>query len=154
MTGNITVTRTMLQILMLIRLLKKKVKQPLVAATQVAFKNCGPFKDCRTEINDFFADYADLFNITMSMYDLIEYSDDYSDSSGSLEVFKEISNNANVINDDNAPSLKYKANLIPSTNADETKKGVKIAVPLKYFSNFWRSLEMPLIKFKVELSLK
>ena len=112
------------------------------------------FKDCRTEINDFFADYADLFNITMSMYDLIEYSDDYSDSSGSLEVFKEISNNANVINDDNAPSLKYKANLIPSTNADETKKGVQIAVPLKYFSNFWRSLEMPLIKFKVELSLK
>ena len=34
------------------------------------------------------------------------------------------------------------------------KNGVKIAVPLKYLSNFWRSLEMPLIKFKVELSLK
>ena len=90
----------------------------------------------------------------MSMYDLIEYSDDYSDRSGNLEVLKEISNNANVINDDNAPSLKYKANLITNTNVDETKKGVKIAVPLKYFSNFWWSLETPLIKFKVELSLK
>ena len=33
------------------------------------------------------------------------------------------------------------------------KKGVKIAVPLKYLSNFWRSLEMLLINCKVELSL-
>ena len=36
----------------------------------------------------------------------------------------------------------------------EQKKGVKIAVPLKYLSNFWRSLEMPLINCKVELSLR
>ena len=34
------------------------------------------------------------------------------------------------------------------------KNGVKIAVPLKYLSNFWRSLEMPLIYCKVKLSLK
>ena len=34
------------------------------------------------------------------------------------------------------------------------KRGVKIAVPLKYLSNFWRSLEMPLINCKVQLSLK
>ena len=63
-------------------------------------------------------------------------------------------NNANVTNDDNAPSFKYKANPIANTNADGTKKGVKIAVPLKYLSNFWRSLEMALINCKVELSLK
>ena len=40
------------------------------------------------------------------------------------------------------------------TEANGTKNGVKIAVPLKYLSNFWRSLEMPLINCKVELSLK
>ena len=58
-------------------------------------------------------------------------------------VLKEMrANNANVTNDDNAPSFKYKANPIANTNADGTKKGVKIAVPLKYLSNFWRSLEM------------
>ena len=50
--------------------------------------------------------------------------------------------------------FKNKANLIANTNADGTKKGVKIAVPLKYLSNFWRSLEMPLINCKVELLLK
>ena len=90
------------------------------------------------------------------MYNLIEYCDNYSDSSGSLWGFKrdEIANNANVTNDDNAPSFKYKASLITNTNTDGTKKGVKIAVPLKHLSNFWRSLEMSSINGKVELSLK
>ena len=40
---------------------------PNNAATQVVFKNCAPFKDCRTEINDTFVDYADFINITMSV---------------------------------------------------------------------------------------
>ena len=92
----------------------------------------------------------------MPMYNLIEYSDNYSDTSGSLWQFKrdEIINNADVTNDNNAPSFKYKANLIGNTENNGRKNGVKIAVPLKYLSNFWRSLEMPLINCKVELSLK
>ena len=44
--------------------------------------------------------------------------------------------------------------LIANTEADGAKKGVKIAVPLKYLGNFWRSLEIPLINCQVELSLK
>ena len=40
---------------------------PNNAATQVVFKNCAPFKDCRTEINDTFVDNADFINITMPM---------------------------------------------------------------------------------------
>ena len=74
--------------------------------------------------------------------------------SGSLWGFKrdDVVNNAGATNDDNGPSFKYKASLIAGTEADGTKNGVKIAVSLKYLNNFWRSLEMPLIK--VELSLK
>ena len=126
----------------------------LGAVTQVVFKNCAPFKDCRTEINDTFVDYADFVNITMPMYSLIEYSDNYSDTSGSLWQFKrdEIINNADVTNDNNAPSFKYKANLIGNTENNGTKNGVKIAVPSKYLSNFWRSLEMPLINCKCVLT--
>ena len=92
----------------------------------------------------------------MPMYNLIEYSDNYSDSSGSLCGFKkdDVVNNADSTNDDNAPSFKYKASLIDGTEADGTENGVKIAAPLKYLSNFWISLEMPLINCKVELSLK
>ena len=124
--------------------------------TKVAFKNCAPFKECRTEINETFVDRTEHINIAMPMYNLIEYSDNYSDTSGSLWQFKrdEIINNADVTNDDNAPSFKYKANLIGNTENNGTKNGVKIAVPLKYLSNFWRSLEMPLINCKVELSLE
>ena len=50
--------------------------------------------------------------------------------------------------------LNLKVNLIGNTEADGTKNGVKIAVPLKHLSNFWRSLEMPFINCKVEISLK
>ena len=123
--------------------------------TQVVFKNCAPFKDCRTEINDTFVDYADFINIKMPMYNLIEYSDNYSDTSGRLWDFKrdEIVNNADVANDDNDLSFKYRASIIGNTEKNGTKNGVKIAVPLKYLSNFWRSLEMPLINCEVELSL-
>ena len=61
------------------------------------------------------------------MYNVIEYSDNYSDSSGSLWSFKrdEVTNNADVTNDNNAPSFKYKASLIDSAKANGTKNGVK-----------------------------
>ena len=91
----------------------------------------------------------------MPMYNLIEYSDNFSDTSGSLWDFKgdEIVNNTNVTNDDNAPSFKYKASIIGNTGNNGAKNVLKIALPLKYLSHFWRSLEMPLINCKVELSL-
>ena len=82
------------------------------------------------------------------MYNLIEYSDNYSDTSGSLWQFKrdEIGEDA-YLTVDNPSSYKYKSGLITNRN------DAKIAVPLKYLSNFWRSLEIPLINWKVEFSL-
>ena len=94
----------------------------------------------------------------MPTYDLIEYSDNYSDTSGSLWQFKRDEIEGDVdLTVDNSSFFKYKSNFIGDTVADganRKKEGVKIAVPLKYLSNFWRSLEMPLINCKVELSLK
>ena len=55
--------------------------------TKVAFKNCAPFEKCRTEMNGTVTDEAKHINITMTMYNLIEYSDNYSDTSGSLWQF-------------------------------------------------------------------
>ena len=73
------------------------------------------------------------------MYNLIEYSDNSSDTSGSLWNFKrdEIIRNINVTNN-NSSSFKYKWSLIGDTDADgaNRKKNVKIAVPLKCLSNF------------------
>ena len=63
--------------------------------TNVAFKNCAPFTRCVTPINDEQTDTADNFYITMPMYNLIEYSENYSDTSGSLWQFKRDEQNMN-----------------------------------------------------------
>ena len=120
-------------------------------------KNCTPFRKYTTEINETFIDEADHINITMPMYNLIEYGNNYFDASGSLWQFErdELIGNINLTND-NSSSFKHKSDLIGNTDADgaNRKKGVKIVVPLKYLSNFWRSLKMLLINCKVELSLR
>ena len=107
------------------------------------------------QINDTFIDYAHLINIAMPMYNLIEYGDNYSDTSESLWNFKRDEIEGDVdLTINNASSFKYKANLIGNTENNGTKNGVKIAISLKYLSKFWRSLEMPSINCKIELSLK
>ena len=92
----------------------------------------------------------------MPTSNLVEYSDNYSDTSGSLWGFNkdEIDNNADVTHDNNVSSFKYKASNIGNKENNGTKNGVKIAAPLRYFNKFWRSLIMPLSNCKVELSLK
>ena len=87
-------------------------------------------------------------------YNLIEYSDNYSDTSGSPWQLKrdEKEEDVDLTVDGNyipnrMSSFKYKSSLITDRN------GVKIVVPLKYLSDFWRSLEMLLINCKVELSM-
>ena len=128
--------------------------------TDVAFKNCAPFSTCTTKINDTFVDEANHVYIAMPMYILIEYSDSYSDTSASLWQFK--SDEVPVDNADlsinNFQLFKYKAALLGKTadainNTNSSVKEAKIVVPLKYLSNFWRSLEMPLINGKVCLKL-
>ena len=121
-TGNITVTRTIAVPAGSSAGNQPQRKQPLNAASQVVFKSCAPFKKCSAEIDGTLVDETDFINITMPMYNLIEYSDNYSDTSGSLWDFKrdEI-DNANVTNDDNAPSFKYKASLMGNTETDGTK---------------------------------
>ena len=110
------------------------------ANTKVAFKNCAPFKKCRTEVNESFVDDAQHINIAIPMHNLIEYSDNYSDTSVSLWEFKRDQIDVNLTVDaqhipNNLSSFKYKSSFITNRN------GVKIAVPLKYLSNFWRSLD-------------
>ena len=74
-TGNITVTRT---IAAAVTDNDPQRKQPPDAATQVVFKNCAPLKKCSTEIDGTLVYEADFINISMPMYNLIEYSDNYS----------------------------------------------------------------------------
>ena len=100
------------------------------------------------------------------MYNLIGKSENYSKTSGSLwQYCKEIPavNNAGDIVDFNGAnatdSFNFKTKITGQTAADNNngniagRVDVEIMVPLKYLSNFWRTLEMPLINCEVELIL-
>ena len=100
----------------------------------------------------------------MPMYNLTEYSSNYSGTTGSLLIYSkdEVTNfNANIANTDNLKSFEYKAILFRNIDAQNDNnpangilKNATIAVPLKYIGNFWRSLEMPLVNCKAELKLR
>ena len=128
-------------------------------ATRLALKNCAPFTKCNLEINDEHVDTAEHLDITMPMYNLIEYSDNYQDSSATLYQYKrDEPPEANAINDlttDTSSSFNYKVNLLgnPALDGLIAKRSVKVVVPLKYLSNFFRPLEMPLITCKIKLNL-
>ena len=134
-----------------------------VNATRLALKNCAPFTKCNLEINDEHVDMAENLDIVMPMYNLIEYSDNYQDTSATLYQYKQDEPpEADAVADltaNNSDSLKYKIKLLGNVTevagnaAGVRRLNVKVVVPLKYLSNFFRSLEMPLINCKIKLNL-
>ena len=134
-----------------------------VNATRLALKNCAPFTICNLEINDEDVDTTENSDIVMPMYNLIEYSDNDQDSSATLYQYKrdEPPEDEAVadLTADNSDSFKYKIKLLGNVTevagdaAGVRKLNVKVVVPLKYLSNFFRSLEMPLINCKIKLNL-
>ena len=116
----------------------------------VTFKNCAPFTKCISRINNTDIDNAQDIDIVMPMYNLIEYSDNYSKTSGSLWQYYKDEPNDNL-----ADSETFKSNVeITGKNPDNgNTKDVEIIVPLQYLSNFWRTLEMPLINCEINLIL-
>ena len=84
------------------------------------------------------------------MYNLIEFSDSYSKTSGSLWWYyrDEPNNNLTV-----SESFKSNIKITGNNPADSNIKDFEITVPLKYLSNFWRTLEIPLINCEINLML-
>ena len=127
---------------------------------KVIFKNCAPFTNCISEINKTQIDNAKDIDIVMPIYNLTEYSDNYAKTTGSLwQYCKDIP--ARDANDDDivifadsntTDSFKFKLKITGRTGTGG-RKDVEIIVPLKYLSNFWRTLEMPLINCEVNLIL-
>ena len=112
----------------------------------VALKHCAP------EINNTQVDNAKDIDIVMPMYDLIEYSYNYAKASGSLWQYFRDEPDDNL---EDSESFKSKIKITRKTpnNNNNNVKDVEIMVPLKYLSNFWRTLEMPLINCEVKLDL-
>ena len=126
---------------------------------KVIFKNCALFTNFISETNNTQIDNAKDIDIVMPMYNLIEYSDNYAKTTGSLwQYCKDIparNNNNEFIEftgGNLTDSFNFKVKFTGQTGNNETKN-VEIMVPLKYLSNFWRILEMPLINCEVNLIL-
>ena len=129
----------------------------------LALKNNVPFISCISKINGELIENAEVLDIVMPMYNLLEYSKNYRKTTGSLfnyyrdELADETDDNDNpnkkVINSE---SFKYKTGITGNTynvtttsdgynRNKEDKKGVENNISLKYLGNFWRNLDMPLI---------
>ena len=117
---------------------------------KLIFKKRAPFTICISEINNTQIDNAKDIDIVMRIYNLIKYSDNYSKTSGSLWKYCKnipaVNNNAIIDFTDNnrTDSFNFKVKMTDHTGENGIKN-VKIMVPLKYLSNFWRTLEIPLI---------
>ena len=112
-----------------------------------------------SEINNTQIDNAKDIDIVMPMYNLIEYSDNYAKTSGSLwQYCKDIparNDDDEIVNftgGNTTYSFNFKAKITGQTGDDGTKD-VEIMIPLKYLSNFWRTLEMALINCEVNVIL-
>ena len=116
----------------------------------VAFKNCAPFTNCISEINNTQIDNCKDVDIIMPMYNLIEHSDNYAKTSGSLWQYYRDERNDNLADSE---SFKSKIKIAGKTPNNGNEKDVEIIVPLKYLNNFWRTLEMPLLNCEVSLIL-
>ena len=114
------------------------------------FKNCAPFTKCINWINNTYTDTAQDIDIIMPMYNLIQYSDNYSKVYGSLWNYCEGEPNNNLANSE---SFKSKVKITGNTLNERNTEDGKLIVPLKYLSNFWRTPEMPLINCEVNLIL-
>ena len=145
----------------------------------LAFINNVPFTSRISKINNVLIDKAEDLDIIMPMYNLLEYSKNYRKTTGSLRNYYRDEPNNPPLNDDDPPTINYNADPITNSesfkykssitgktsnanqeNGENTKQGntkikknLEIVVPLKYLSNFWRSLDMSLINCEVSLTL-
>ena len=115
--------------------------------------------NCITKLDEKTIDDAEDLDLVKRMYNLMEYSSRYSETTGSLWSYSKdeaTSFNADITNDNNFKCFMYKANLLENTEAGEVNGAPKngtTASTLKNLRNFWRSLKMPLINFKVVIKL-
>ena len=122
----------------------------------VAFKNNAPFINCISKINGVKIDNVEDLDMVMPMYNLLEYSKNYKKTIGSLWNYyrDEPSNPLSS----NSEFFRYRTSIgntynVGADEADYDANKIEVVIPLKHLSNFWRSLNIPLINCGVELIL-
>ena len=125
---------------------------------KLAFKSNAPFINWIWKINGVKIDrFAEDLYVVIPMYNLLEYSKNYRKTTGSLWNYYRDEPNSRINDGINysimgLKSFDYKANFIEGGVMQNNliKNDVNNVVPLKYLSNFSRSLNVPLINFEIE----
>ena len=118
----------------------------------LAFKSNAPFFNCISKINGVKIDNGEDLDIVMPMYNLLQYSKNYGKTTGSLWNYYRDEPSGPLSS--NSESFKCKASIVGKTpQNNDSLTNAKVATPLKHLSNFWRSLDIPLINCEVELLL-
>ena len=128
---------------------------------KLAFKNNALFIFCISKINNTLIDNAEDLDFVIPMYNLLEYSQKYSKTTGSLWNYYRDEPNSGVggENDsinysiENSKSFEYKTSITGKFEGNNPEKEVEIVVSLKHLSNFWRTLDMTLINCELKLTL-
>ena len=133
---------------------------------KLTFKNNTPFRSCISKINDTFIDSEEGLDIVVPIYNLLEYSENYSMRLESLRNYyrDEINDSANENNDVDSYRIKknkiatshsfeYKTKTIERTPKNNNVLDTEVFVPLEYSSNFWRSHDVLLSNCEIELDL-
>ena len=116
---------------------------------KLALKNNAPFTSCILKINNTLIDNTDYLEIVMPMYNLTEYSKNYSNTTErSWNNYRDEPNSETEVNINyyikDSKSLDYKTRITGRLEGNNTEKEVETVVPLKHLSNFWRTLDIPL----------
>ena len=131
---------------------------------KLIFKNNAPFIGCNSKFNGVLIDNAEDLDVVMPMYNLLQHSKKYSKTTGSLWNYHRDEPNSDVNGGVNGGinysirgsiSFDYKTSFMEGslTQNNLIENDVEIAVALKHLSNFWKTLDMPLINCEIELIL-
>ena len=129
---------------------------------KLSLKNNAPFISCISKVHGELIENAEDLDIAMPMYNLFEYSKNYRKTTGSFfNYYRDEPNSGTLGNDDNeinysiknSKSFEYKTKITGELEGNDVEKNVEIAILLKYLSNFWRNLDMPLINCEISLTL-
>ena len=126
---------------------------------KLTFNNNAPFVSCLSKINETLIGNAEDLDIVMPIYNLVEHSKNYGKTTGSLWNYYRDEPNSGTVGNINysikdSKSFNYKTSIAGKLEVNNVEKDdVEFVVPLKYLSNFWRALDIPLINCEVSLTL-
>ena len=125
---------------------------------KLTFTNNAPFFSCISKTNNTLIDNAEDLDIVMHMYNLIEYSKNYSKTTGSFWNYYRDEPNSGTNNNLNysvkdSKFFDHKTSITGKLERNNTEKEVEIVLPLKKLSNFLSALDIPLINFEINLIL-